>query len=78
MFCFVLESCEHQVGRLEPSCRCPVQHKALLATEGSAINKIPNIPYSTLPPHLLSLPFVFQGGSGAVVVWMLMSSVTSY
>ena len=50
-FCFILESCKHQVGKIE--CLydvCLVQQKTLQALQGSAINKIPNIPQCTLPP----------------------------
>ena len=61
--CFVLESCEHQAGRLECLCECLVQQKALLVTEGSAIIKIHNILQCTLLPRPIyqNLLSVFLG-----------------
>ena len=59
-FCFVLESCEHQGERLERLCECLVQHKVLLATEGSVINNIPNILQCTLPPHPVYQTLLFE------------------
>ena len=50
-FCFVLERCKTKQVRLERFCGCLVLQKSLLATEGSTINKIPNIPQCTLPPR---------------------------
>jgi len=50
MFCFVLESCKHQAGKIECLYVCLVQQKTLQALQGSAINKIPNILQCTLPP----------------------------
>jgi len=51
MFCFVLESCKHQAGKIERLYACLVQQKTLQALQGLAINKIPSIPQCTLPPR---------------------------
>ena len=48
MFRFVLESYKHQVGKTECLYACLVQQKTLQVLQGSANNKIPNIPYQTL------------------------------
>ena len=32
-FCFVLESCKHQVGRIECLCMCLVQQKTIQALQ---------------------------------------------
>ena len=50
-FCFISEHCNTKRVRLEHLCGCLVLQKALLATEGSTINKIPNILQCTLPPR---------------------------
>ena len=62
-FCFALESCKTKRIRLERFCTCLVIQKALLATESPTINKIPNIPQCTLPPHPVyqTLLFYFEG-----------------
>ena len=68
-FCFALESCKTKRIRLERFCMCLVLQKALLATESPTINKIPNIPQCTLPPHPVMLPcrpsFSIFRGSGS-------------
>jgi len=51
MFCFILESCKHQAGRIEHLYARLVQQKTLQALQDSAINKIPNILQCTFPPH---------------------------
>ena len=51
LFCFILESYKHQVGKIEPLYVSLVQQKTLQALQGSAINKITNIPQCTLPPR---------------------------
>ena len=62
-FCFVLESCKTKQVRLERFCRCLVLQKALLATEGLTINKIPNIPQCTLPSQPIYQTLLFNTGS---------------
>ena len=47
----MLGFCEHQAGKIERLYVCLVQQKTLQALQGSAINKIPNIPQCTLPPR---------------------------
>ena len=51
LFCFILESYKHQVGKIEHLYVSLVQQKTLQALQGSAINKITNIPQCTLPPR---------------------------
>ena len=63
-FCFALESCKTKQVRLE--CWCLVLQKALLATVGSTINKIPNILQCTLPPcPIYQTLFSIFRGSGS-------------
>ena len=50
-FCFVLESCKHQAGKIERLYVCLVQQKTQQGLQGSANNTIPNIPQCTLPPR---------------------------
>ena len=47
LFCFILESYKHQVGKIEHLHVSLVQQKTLQALQGSAINKITNIPQCT-------------------------------
>ena len=60
-FCFVLERCKTKRVRLERFCWCLVLQKALLATEGSTINKIPkhSTVYTSTLPCLPDPPFDF-------------------
>ena len=65
-FFFILQSCKHQVGRIERLYLCLVQQKTLQALQGSASNKIPNIPMCTLPPSPFTSPcFPICWGSGS-------------
>ena len=59
-FCFVLESCKTKQVRLECFCECLVLQKALLATEGSTIYKIPNIPQCTLLSRPIYQTLLFE------------------
>ena len=63
-FCFVLVSCKRQAGKIERLYWCLVQQKTLQTLQGSAINKIPNIPQCTLPlrPMCPDPPFRFFEG----------------
>ena len=49
-FCFVLESCKCQAGKIEHLYRCLVQQKTLQALQGLAINKFLTFHSVTLPP----------------------------
>ena len=59
-FCFILESYKTKRVRLEHFCESVVLQTALLATEGSTINKIPNIPQCTLPLHPVHQTLLFD------------------
>ena len=63
LFCFILESCKHQAGKIEGLHVCLVQQKTLHALQGSTINKISKILQCTLPPHPVyqTLLFDFRG-----------------
>ena len=54
-FCFVLESCEHQTGKIKILLRL-VRQEAPLVTECLVIIKIPNILQCTLPPRPVDNP----------------------
>ena len=63
MFCFVLESCKHQVGKIERLYACLVQQKTLQALQGLAINKFLTFHSAHFHPALFtrsSFP-IFQG-----------------
>ena len=59
-FCFVLVSCKRQEGKIERLYWCLVQQKTLQTLQGSAINKIPNIPQCTLPPRPMCQTLLFD------------------
>ena len=47
-------------------CKCLVQQKILLVTKVSAINRVPHIPQSTVPPCPVYQTLLFDfGGSGS-------------
>ena len=50
-FCFVLESCKHQAGKIERLYACLVQQKTLQALQGLAINKLtfPSVHFHPTP-----------------------------
>ena len=72
-FCFVLESCKRQAGKIEHLYWCLVQQKTLKTLQDSAINKIPNIPQCTLLPGRCARPSfsIFQGSGSETMdeVW---------
>ena len=69
MFCFVLVSCKWQAGKIERLYWCLVQQKTRQTLQGSAINKIPNIPQCTFPPRPMSQPsFLIFRGSGSETI----------
>ena len=56
------------MGKIRTLLRVSGLQKALLATEGYTINKIPNIPQCTLPPHPVyqTLLSIFQGSGSEI------------
>ena len=71
-------SCEHQAGKIRKLLQV-VQQKALLATEGSAVIKIPNIPQCTLPhcPVYQTLLSIFLNGCGnKTTEWVTVTRVS--
>ena len=69
-FCFVLESCKHQAGKIERLYVCLVQQKTQQGLQGSANNTIPkhSAVYTSTPPRLQDPPFRFFRGSGSETV----------
>ena len=59
-FCFVLESCKPNQVRFERFCESLALQKTLLATEGSPIDKIPNVPQCTLLPRPIYQTLLFD------------------
>ena len=59
-YCFVLVSCKRQAGKIECLYWCLVQQKTPQTLQGSAINKIPNIPQCTLPPLPMCQTLLFN------------------
>lgn len=71
-------SCEHQAGKIRKLLQV-VQQKALLATEGSAVIKIPNNPQCTLPhrPIYQILLSIFLNGYGnETTEWVTVTRVS--
>ena len=62
-FCLVLESCEHQAGKIRTLLQVSGSAESSTGYGRSAIIKIPDIPLCTLPPRPVLLSD-FLGGSG--------------
>ena len=79
-FCFVLVSCKRQAGKIERLYWCLVQQKTLQTLQGSAINKIPNIPQCTLLPRPMCQTLLsdFQGSGSETKHYVGVASLSIF